>query len=98
VLARNSADQIEHVEFCRRMADEMSQVAEPLGVLQTKGSTGVTEGPVLAISAEDSLLSRMGSRSWSTATSRATPATPRLRCHMKFLWAVRAQFPGTATR
>ena len=51
-IARNSADQIQHVEFDRGMAQQMRQVAEPLGVLQTRGFPAVADGPVLALFAE----------------------------------------------
>ncbi len=60
VLACNSADQIEHVEFGRGMTQQMGEVAESLGVLQREGFPAVADGPVLALFAEDSLLLQHG--------------------------------------
>jgi hypothetical protein len=52
----DSADQIEHVKFGRGMMDQMGEVAEALGVLQTEGFPAIADSPVLAIFAEDPLL------------------------------------------
>jgi hypothetical protein len=51
-LACDSARQIEHVEFGRGMSQQMGNVPESLGVLQTKGFSAEADGPKLALFAE----------------------------------------------
>src|SRR5580700_6587377 len=83
-LARNPAEQIEHVELDGRMTQEMDDVAESLGILQTKGVPAVADGPVLALFAEDSFLHRTEARPCIGGNSRAIPGAKRLRCHLNF--------------
>ena len=69
-LARNPAEQIEHVEFDRRMTQQMGDVAESLGVLQAKSVAAVADGPVFALFAEDSFLHSIGARHWIDGNNR----------------------------
>ena len=68
-LAPDSSRQIEHVEFNPRMTQQMGDVQKSLRVLQPKRFSVVTDGPVLALSAEDSLSRRMDARPRITGTS-----------------------------
>ena len=48
------------MEFGRGMAQQMSEVAETLGVLQTEGFSAEADGPISPSFAEDALLLRNG--------------------------------------
>ena len=60
VLTRDSAGEIEHVEFHRRMTQQMGEITETLGVFQAKGFAAVADGPVLALFAEDAFFCSRG--------------------------------------
>src|SRR5260370_6882145 len=66
------------------MTQQMSEVPESLGVLQTKGVPTVADGPVLALFAEDSLLCRTHARLRIGGAGRARSSATRLRCHLNF--------------
>src|SRR5580704_10494476 len=83
-MACNPAEQIEHVEFDRRMTQQMDDVTESLCVLQTKSVPAVADGPVLALFAEDSGLHGTEARLCIGGASRAIPSSTRLRCHVNF--------------
>src|ERR1700690_4323290 len=63
------------------MAQQMSQVAESLGVLQARGFPAIADGPILALLAEDSFLLRTNALPRPTAGSRARCGCSRLKCH-----------------
>src|SRR5580704_5882165 len=83
-LARNPAEQIEHVELDRRMTQQMDDVAETLGILQAKSVAAVADGPIFALFAEDSFLHSIEARHWIGSNNRAIPGVTRLRCHLNF--------------
>src|SRR5580700_4378533 len=85
-MACNPAEQIEHVEFDRRMTQQMDDVTESLCVLQTKSVPAVADGPVLALFAEDSGLHGTEARLCIGGASRAIPRSTRLRSHLNFYW------------
>src|SRR4029077_11733092 len=89
---RDSSGEIEHVKFDPRMTQQMSDIAEPLGVLQTKGIPAVAYRPVLALLTEHPFLDSTDARPRRTHTFRARPTASRLTWHLKSLQAVRADF------
>jgi hypothetical protein len=82
-LARNSTEQIEYVEFNRRMTQQMGKVAESLRILQTKSVPAVADGPVLALPAEDPLSRETGARP-RVGTSGARSRGLRTASHLHF--------------
>src|SRR5712671_4163840 len=93
VLACNSTDQVEHMEFDPRMTQQMGEVSEPFGVFQTKGIPGVADGPVLALFAENARLRGTDVRRRVVGTRRSNSSAPGIRCHLNFT-AVRATSGG----
>src|ERR1700721_741215 len=51
-LTGDSAGEIEHVKFYRRMTQQMGEITESLGVFQTEAVSPVADGPILALFAE----------------------------------------------
>src|ERR1700735_3922576 len=79
------------------MTDEVSEIADSLAVFQPKGFPVVADGPILAVSGEDSFFLRgTGAQSWVT-TGRATSSAPRLTCHLNFSRPLGLNFRGIAT-
>src|SRR5712692_7124353 len=81
-LAGHSPHQIEHVEFGRRMTQQMGEVPESLRVLQAKGLPAVADGPKLALFAEDPALRCTRTRRRIAGASRAKSSTLRHTCHL----------------
>ena len=84
-LARDSSRQIEHVEFGRRMTDQVGDVTESLAVLQTKGFSVAADGPILAVFAENPTCRRMGTSCPIAETGRGRGTAPSLTWHRNSL-------------
>jgi hypothetical protein len=91
-LPGDSSGEIEHVKFDSRMTNQMSDISEPFGVLETKRISAVADGPVLALFAEHPFLDSTDARHRVADTFRARPTASRLTWHLKSLQAVRADF------
>ena len=91
-LPRDSSREIEHVKFDPRMTQQMGEVPEPLGILQTKGFPAVAYGPVLALFAKHTFCDSTDARSRITDTCQAWSTASRLTWHLKSLQAVGADF------
>jgi len=81
--ACNSSNQIEYVEFDRRMPEQMREIPKSPRILQTKFVTAQADGPILAFLPEDSFLRGTNPRYRVAGNSRSTSSATCLRCHLK---------------
>src|SRR5260370_16732468 len=84
-LACNSPVQIEYVELCARMTQQMRDVAESSYILQTKCFPTIADGPVDTLLAEDPFLSRTETWLHLARIGRDLSGARRIACHLCFL-------------